>query len=55
MSDQPQDSRETEKDQVPGGGLSGNEEGASSDGDSGPEGAGAAPSGEAREDEAQQG
>jgi hypothetical protein len=58
MSDQP-----TEE-QVPGGGLSGNEEGASSDGDSGPGGAGSsgkggkggAPAeGEAREDEAQPG
>ena len=34
MSEQPQE------EQVPGGGLSGNEDGASSDGDSGPSGAG---------------
>lgn len=34
MTEQPKD------DQVPGGTLEGNEEGASSDGDSGPEGAG---------------
>ncbi len=55
MSEQQKDTQKTEKDQVPGGGLSGNEDGASSDGDSGPEGAGAASSGEAREDEDQQG
>lgn len=30
---------EKDREQVPGGGLAGNEEGASSDGDSGPEGA----------------
>ena len=56
MSEQPQE------EQVPGGGLSGNEDGASSDGDSGPSGKGGAggqggaPSDdEAREDEAQPG
>lgn len=49
--------------QVPGGGLSGNEDGASSDGDSGPSGKGGGAGGkggapsddEAREDEAQPG
>ena len=56
MSDQPTE------DQVPGGGLSGNEDGAASDGDSGPGGAGVAGSeggapaeDGAREDEAQPG
>lgn len=56
MSEQQKDAQTADKDQVPGGGLSGNEDGASSDGDSGPEGAGGATaSGEAREDEAQSG
>ena len=50
MSEQQKDAQQADEDQVPGGGLSGNEEGASSDGDSGPEGAG-----EARQDEAQPG
>ena len=55
MSEQQKDTQQTDEDQVPGGGLSGNEDGASSDGDSGPEGAGGAvPSGEGR-DEAQSG
>jgi hypothetical protein len=57
MSEQPQE------EQVPGGGLSGNEDGASSDGDSGPSGKGGGAGGqggapsddEAREDEAQPG
>lgn len=50
---QPRDDKQAE--QVPGGDLEGNEEGASSDGDSGPQGAGGSvPSGEARDDEAQQ-
>ncbi|TQJ49510.1 hypothetical protein [Phycicoccus sp. SLBN-51] len=57
MSEKPQD------EQVPGGGLSGNEDGASSDGDSGPSGKGGGAGGkggapsdeEAREDEAQPG
>ena len=56
MSEQQKDAQTADKDQVPGGGLSGNDQGASSDGDSGPEGAGGATaSGEAREDEAQSG
>ena len=56
MSEQQKDAQKADKDQVPGGGLSGTEEGASSDGDSGPEGAGGTVgAGEAREDEAQPG
>ena len=60
MSEQ-QGQRPNDED-VPGGGLSGNEDGASSDGDSGPSGAGgaggqggAAADDEAREDDAQPG
>ncbi|HET6693611.1 MAG TPA: hypothetical protein VFH94_08230 [Streptomyces sp.] len=53
MTEQPREGEQDE--QVPGGGLSGNEDGASSDGDSGPQGAGGAvETGEARDDEAQE-
>ena len=50
MTEQPREGEQDE--QVPGGGLSGNEDGASSDGDSGPQGA--VETGGASDDQAQE-